>query len=193
MKKLILAGLLILLITNAKAEAVTITNGSFESGLDGWYVTYGNIDHLNGYWQASDGSSSIDLAGNQDGGIAQIFNTVVGQKYIVTFDLAGNPDGGPALKTLNVQAASNMQTYNFLVTSDLGHSNMGWSEQTFIFTAEKEQTELSFGSQVGSYYGPALDNVRITEDTPAPTPEPSSLILGLASATGLFGLRRRKA
>lgn len=192
MKKFILAGLLCLIFSCAKAEAVTITNGSFENDFTGWYLTYGNIDLVGG-WQASDGTYSIDLSGNTAGGIAQTIDTMIGQQYLVTFDLSGNP-GYPLIKTLIVNAASASQTYTYTLSPDMNNDNMKWQTQSFYFTAEKEQTELSFNSQDYTCYGPVLDNVKISEYSlpSAPTPEPSSLLLGFTGLTGLLGLKKRR-
>src|SRR5262245_29900142 len=62
------------------AQAVSIANGSFESGInpgptftgplgagatnvDNWTIESGSIDYIGGYWQAKDGTRSIDLNG----------------------------------------------------------------------------------------------------------------------------------
>jgi len=37
-----------------------------------------------------------------------------------------------------------------------------------------------------------FDNIVISDNSPTPTPEPSTLILGFMSLSGLFGLKRRK-
>lgn len=196
MKKIILTGLLCLLASCIKADAVTIINGSFEDGYTGWYVTYGNVDLLEGYWIASDGTHSVDMSGNTAGGIAQVINTVIGQEYQVSFDLSGNPDGLPTTKTLTVSTGYSSQTYTYSLPQDISKNDMKWQTQFFNFTAEKDQTELSFSSLDYSCFGAALDNVKITEYPPlpasVPTPEPSSLLLGFTGLTGLLGLKKRK-
>ena len=162
--------------------------------IPGWTVTVGSIDYINGYWQAADGTHSIDLDGNTQGGIAQTFDTIAGQMYLVTFALAGNAGGAPTIKALNVSAAANSQNYTFDIT---GHNfaNMGWTTETFQFTATGTSTTLTFTSlddtSTGCCNGPALDAVTVTP-LAAGVPEPGSL--GLLTAGGLAmvaALRRR--
>src|ERR1035441_4048284 len=100
--------------------AATFSNGSFENNAGGacspttgtielvagstclaaWSVTFGNVDYIGGLpWTGQDGSSSIDMDGSTKGAIAQTFDTVNGQTYMVTFWLAGNYGGAPARQT----------------------------------------------------------------------------------------------
>ena len=90
------------------AGAATFTNGSFElgvnpgssfvtlgngsTGVTGWVVGGDSIDYIGGYWQAEDGSRSIDLSGNANGSIAQTFDTVANQTYQV-FEVHKRADG----------------------------------------------------------------------------------------------------
>src|SRR5258708_18344011 len=165
----------------APAFAAAITNGSFETGTDpgvfttlfagdstsipGWTVTSGSVDYIGTYWTASNGSRSLDMSGNGAGAISQTLSTVAGHTYTVTFDMAGNPDGSPAIKTLNVDAGGLPSLYSFDVT---GHdkTNMGWEPQTFNFTATGTSTNLTFTSTVDTPFGPALDNVVVSLDSP---------------------------
>src|SRR6056297_3749286 len=107
LRLLILTGFLVL-VTTSMASANLIANGSFEdddtnisgfmtlsdgsTAIPSWTVS-GSIDWIGGYWQASDGSKSLDLAGNSNGTVMSIgFATEVGKTYLVEFDMAGNPD-----------------------------------------------------------------------------------------------------
>ncbi|MSU23907.1 MAG: DUF642 domain-containing protein [Opitutus sp.] len=56
--------------------------------------------------------------------------------------------------------AGTSQDYSFDTTGRT-LANMGWTTQTFTFTASAATTTLSFASQENSAYGPALDNVRL--------------------------------
>jgi choice-of-anchor C domain-containing protein len=194
-----------LLWTAGLAFASTFDNGSFEIStcdplagsfntqgagstcLTAWTVTQNNVDYINGYWQASDGTHSIDLNGNTfAGGIEQVFDTVVGYFYLVTFDLAGNPDGG--IKTLDVTAGGTTTSYSF-DTAGKDTTNMGWAPQFFAFTANSTSTTLRFLSTTGDCCaGPALDNVAVTA-----APEPSSLVLIVVGASALALIRRRNS
>jgi choice-of-anchor C domain-containing protein len=205
-------------VPSTGAHAVTITNGSFESGLasignfttvnavdsssiTGWTVSAGSVDYIGTYWTASNGSRSLDLDGLSAGTITQtLTGLTVGQQYQIFFDIAGNPDSGPTTKTLDVMASVNTQSYSFtIVPGTTTHANMGWITESFLFTANAVTADLSFisttttGGESGhpAAYGPALDNVRIVEAALA-TPLPSSLSLMLIGLAGLgFGLYQR--
>jgi choice-of-anchor C domain-containing protein len=192
------------------AGAVTIINGSFEqstaatapgaggfrtlkngnTGITGWKVRGTNIDYVGSYWQAQDGSRSIDLNGTGQGAIEQTLTGLsVGQTYEVSFWLAGNPDGGNATKVAVVSdGGAFSDVYDFNTT---GHSrqNMGWERQTFRFVADATTARLTFSSAQKGAYGAALDNVGI-----AAVPEPATwalMILGFGAVGG--AMRRRRA
>ena len=181
-------------LSAGSAGAVSVVNGSFEttgaivppassfstlnavipaeaSGIPGWTVSTGSIDWINGYWQAADGTHSLDLNGLSAGAVSQeITGLIVGHQYQIDFSLAGNPDGGPVTKLVGVTASISSQGYTFDTT---GHdkNNMGWVTETFTFTAGHTSELLSFESAVffggaapyAAAYGPAIDNVSILD------------------------------
>jgi len=201
------------------AEANLITNGSFEGGpqgtsyvtinsngdigntsIPGWTV-YGSVDWINNYWQNSNGSNSLDLAGYYLQGmvLSNPFPTTPNATYRVTFDMAGNPDQ-PYNKTLlavymnNPDSTLGLYPFTFI---QAGHTagNMGWQTESFDFVAADTTAQLAFLDitvspyGTGNAWGAALDNVNVN-----PVPEPSTFCLlgaGLASI-GLFGRRFRK-
>jgi len=158
--------------------ASAVTNGSFETGTDpgvfstlvagdntsvpGWTVTAGSVDYIGSYWTASDGARSLDMTGFSAGAISQMFTTVPGHTYTVAFDLAGNPAGAPGVKTLAVDAGSLPTTYTFDTTGKT-LTDMGWQPQTYSFTATGTSTTVTFTSMDSGFYGPALDNVTVTD------------------------------
>ena len=185
----------------ATAAGAQVVNGNFESSIPapsggfttygaganfgGWTVGRGSIDLINGYWQAANGTYSVDMDGASVGSIFQDLITSSGVSYDLTFALAGNPAGPPVVKTLNVfWDGANVGTYTFDVTGKT-NSSMGW--QTFTvsnLTASSALTRLEFQSSTGgSFYGPALDAVSVSAVTTV-TPEPASVTL---FATGLIG------
>jgi choice-of-anchor C domain-containing protein len=195
----------------ATAAQAGIVNGSFELGsytgasfdtlgsgstaITGWTVGGDSIDWIGSYWQPGAGSRSIDLSGNNLGSISQQFATVVGQTYLVQFLLAGNPDNGPTVKTLGAGVTVTVP-FSFDIT---GHdkSNMGWTEESFEFTATSVLSTLSFTSTAccssnpdyPKAFGGALDDVSVTA-----IPEPSTWAMMILGFFGLgFMAYRRKS
>ncbi len=165
--------------------AAAVTNGGFETGtspgvfitlaaidstnIAGWTVESGTIDYIGSYWQSSPGGGrSLDLTGYTPGAISQTFATVPGASYEVSFDLSGNPAGGPSLKTLTVSATGGASTgYSYdTVAHGTTLADMQWETKTYTFVATGLSTTLTFASTVEGYYGPALDNVVVTEIAP---------------------------
>jgi choice-of-anchor C domain-containing protein len=160
------------------------SNGSFETGTFGaspfdtliagstaitdWTVDSGSIDWIGSYWPASNGSRSIDLNGFDTGAISQTLATTIGNTYDVTFDLSGNPAGPPTIKTLDVGATGaptvGYQFDTVAVRNTL--ADMKWAPQTYSFLATSSSTVLSFTSTIAGAFGPALDNVNVTEIVP---------------------------
>jgi len=224
MKKTLIAGLVTLGLMGGMcgtAGANLIQNGSFEFGtynssdsfvtlpgsgesfIDNWDVIGGSIDWIGSYWQASDGSKSIDLAGLYQHGfiLGTAFDTEIGKTYRVQFDMAGNPDQNYEKSLLAVAANGASSIADYVFTFDQAghtHTDMGWKTISFDFVADSLKTELIFGDVTSSTYeegeawGAALDNVRVDL---APVPEPSTFLLlgaGLAGL-GIFGRRLKRS
>lgn len=174
---------------NPGGSFVTLNAGS--TAIDGWTVIgavdYGAIDYIGGYWQAADGSRSLDLNGsNNSGGVTQTLATVAGQLYEVRFAMSGNPAGLPKVKILSVSADGESTQFSYEVSGSLGQMN--WAEKTFRFVADDSSTDLTFQSMITGSYGPALDKVSVVA-VPAPC---AILLAGLG--TSLVGwLRRRRS
>lgn len=166
----------------ALAASPIFTNGSFENGVDpgayttlnagstnitDWPVVAGSVDYIGSYWQAADGTRSVDLSGNDAGTIKQTLQTLNGHVYKVSFAMAGNPDGGPAVKTLTASAGGTSVPFTFDTTGK-STSDMGYQTKSFTFTAAGTSTDLIFKSTTAGAYGPALDNVVVEDLTPVP-------------------------
>ena len=198
------------------ANAAPFQNGSFELGpvapptgnfltyasgataITGWTVTGAGVNLYVRYWQPSDGSRFLDLSAEDAGGVEQTFDTVAGRVYRVSFDLAGNPGGPPNCpggpdRSVQVQTTGgNAATYTFDTTGRAAY-NMGWTGQTYTFTATGSSTLLSFASLNPIPCGPALDNVVVTDVTPTPVPATSDWgLMALASLLGIAAWRGRR-
>jgi choice-of-anchor C domain-containing protein len=204
----------LLLSTAFILSASPFSNGSFETSgpgcdpvpgafntfaagnpcINGWSISGGNIDYINGFWTAADGTHSLDMNGDTGPGSAvqQMFDTISGAQYLVSFSLAGNP-GGVTIKTLHVDAAGQSANYNFDITGR-SLTNMGWTTEAFNFTANSSSTLLTFTSTtVDPAQGPALDNVSVTALGTVPEPASTGLLAaGVALIIlGRGSLRRR--
>ena len=191
----------------SSASATSIANGSFKSGpaapngyfielgnsstaIPGWTVGGNSIDYINPsnpYWVAEDGHRALDLSGSAPGSVFQTLSTTVGQAYTVSFYMAGNPDGDPVIKHLSVDInGSGAQTYAF-DTTGVTYSAMGWTKETYKFTATSTSSVLTFTDLTpGSPYGAALDNVSIS------APEPATWALMLVAMAGIGGVARAR-
>lgn len=130
------------------------------------------------------------MSGSNAGSIYQTIATTIGQQYTVRFDMAGNPDSSPVTKSMSVDVNGlGAQTYTF-DTTGATYANMGWTAESYVFTATGTSSVLTFtGLDNGSPYGAALDNVSIA------VPEPATWAMMLMGMGGLgIGLRtmRRK-
>jgi choice-of-anchor C domain-containing protein len=161
------------------------TNGSFETGtyvdggsgfetlsagdtsITGWTVDAGSVDWIGTYWPAQDPSKSIDMNGAEAGAISQTLATTIGNSYTVSFFLSGNPAGPPPTeKTLDVSATGGtVGNYTYDVAGNT-LTSMNWTPETYSFLATSTSTTLSFVSTTLGAFGPAIDNVVITETIP---------------------------
>jgi len=195
-------------VSNVPPPSGLVFNGSFELGTDpgsstqidapnssdiaGWTVESGNIDYVGSRWTAGDGNRCIDLTGTTQGTISQnISGFTPGQTYRLSFLMAGNPElipPFPAVKELRAIIGSTSHEFSFDASVRSG-ANMGWSLQSFQFTAESSTLELSFTSLTDGLGGPALDGVSIvpTETNTNPPPVGPTIITQPQSQTVVAG------
>jgi choice-of-anchor C domain-containing protein len=181
---IVIGGLAVLALAGATLAFTGPTNGSFETGtyvdggsgfeqlnagdssITGWTVDSGSVDWIGTYWQAQDGVMSIDMSGADVGAISQTFATTIGNTYTVSFFLAGNPAGPPSVKTLDVSATGGTVSHYTFDTTGSTLANMNWMAATYSFLATTSSTTLSFVSTTPGPFGPAIDNVVVTETVP---------------------------
>ncbi len=184
-----------------------VSNGSFEtpvlgsttsfasyglgSTLGAWTVSGGSVDLIRTYWQAADGSQSIDLNGGSQGTLSQTIGTILDRHYTLSFSLAGNPDNAQN-KVLRVWwGTQDLGLVTFIQGSNT-RTSMGWQTITFAgLVAAGPSTALRFQGVSAGAWGAALDNIVLTANV---VPEPSTAML---LATGLAGVaivaRRRRS
>jgi choice-of-anchor C domain-containing protein len=190
------------------ASAQIVQNGSFESPavapspfevsppqpIDGWTVTAGSVDLIDGYWQAHSGVQSIDLSGDAPGTLTQDVSLDTGQLYLLTFWVSGNPDGPPDLKTFDFSVTNTtpmtVANINFLVASPpQSRADMNWQPREWLFLAGEGPHTLVFQSTTPGPFGPALDDVGVTL---VPEPETYAMLLAGMGFIGFIARRRRR-
>lgn len=117
-----------------------------------WKVSKRNID-FNGttFWDM-DGYCSIDLDGNNAGGVTtSAFPTKPGASYTVSFLLSGNGGQGkgnpPVVKTMVITAASQFQTFIWDTSNDNDVEHGKSTKESWVFEARRDTTTLKFTSQ----------------------------------------------
>jgi hypothetical protein len=199
-----------------QAEAVTLINGSFESGsfgaaagigsnidrqtlpvgeqsnlMPGWNVFGAGVDNV-GEWSASAGQRSLDL-GPAGAGITQRLSGFdPNRTYRLTFDLSANPldpASRPRDKRLLVSASGETpQLYLYRLTDANSPTSMNYRTYRYDFRPVSETQYIRFSSLNNDGFGPVIDNVSLSV-----VPEAASwalLITGF-SAIGVLARRRR--
>lgn len=175
------------------AQAVTLVNGSFESGvaidgsgtvtlvtddatsLPGWTVLAEGVDYVSDtLWDASSGVRSVDLSALTRGGITQrITDFTAGVRYRLKFDISANPfdpAARPRDKRFVVTASgATPLTFDYSLTEANTARNMLYQTYFYDFTAISASQLISFQSLVQDDYGTVLDNVSISEVPEAAT------------------------
>ncbi|WP_426169137.1 DUF642 domain-containing protein [Sandarakinorhabdus sp. DWP1-3-1] len=213
------------------ASAVSIVNGSFETvgitipatpannsyrevlapnavALPGWMVGLSGplgsagVDVVRSFWQASDGSYSLDLAARDAGSISQtLTGLTTGFSYTITFDISSNPGAGAAPRSLLLSVGALTPTTFTFLDPTRTRADMNWSTQSYTFIATGNTALLTFAgvplaaSARASLKsaGIALDNVAIAQTFATQVPEPESWMMMIAGFGMIgFAARRRK-
>jgi choice-of-anchor C domain-containing protein len=192
----VIAALLASLPASAPGQAVCpetnlVVNGDFETpdtpceypyfttyycpqAFNGWTVSCHSVDLVDAcYFQPASGQQSVDLSGDDAGGIYQDLPTDPTNTYLLRFALAGNVVCSPTVKTMRVwwgrpadvdagSPAAIVTTLSFNITGKTT-TNMGWLYFQFKVVAPAPVTRLKFQSLTAGFYGPVVDNVSVTE------------------------------
>jgi hypothetical protein len=188
------------------ANALSITNGSFETGTNpGSFTTLGtndtttipgwngtNVDYIGTVFVSSNGSRSVELSGTAAGRISTLINIAdadVGTPTNILFDLATNR-GSVKLLTVSL---TGFATQNYAATGTVNgipSSVSDWITNTYSFTPTAAgNLTLLFTSLENSGFGPALDNVRLQAVQAVPfefSPAAGLAMLGLGLGISKF-------
>lgn len=168
----------------------TIPGGAFFGTGNVWKVLGNSVDEIGSYWTPpTPNTGSVDLAGNDLGGISQAFNVGAGL-YKLSFYLSGNPDGGLGDKHVQVQVGNQNQLFTYSVTGANSKSNMNYVLETLVFQSNGSGDVLSFLDQdKASPFGPAIGGVSI-----ASVPEAATWIMMILGFGGIgMMLRTRRS
>ena len=157
-------------VDNGNFERPSVPEGSFNTyvqgqSFGGWTVGFGNVDHVGTYWDAGDGTQSVNLNGTTAGSVFQNVATKAGQRYELRFLMAANPDVAAFTATMRVLwDGAEIASPNF---NSGGHSisDLGWERRSYTVTATQAVTRLEFASGNTSGrgdVGPVLDDVTVS-------------------------------
>ena len=158
-----------------------IVNGSFEGGcttgsyvlldssstcLAPWQVlSTGTVDLVgSGIWVSSDLEYSVDLAGQEPGGVSQSFATTIGKVYSVRFDLAAHPYATSyPTKMMSVEVDTTpLQVANYTCVESHDINNLGWRQVDWSFIAQSTTTTIIFRStDPTGTNGAVIDDVQV--------------------------------
>ena len=145
--------------------------------LPGWTVVE-SVEITGSYWDACDGTQSLDLDGRSPGTIFQDINTVPGQIYELGFCVSGNFAGGDPIKRVHIQWDSSTVDILEVDTGGISARNMAWQKKTYRVSATTAVTRVTFQSATPSgRWGVVLDNISVSIPSgvpvvPKPTPTP---------------------
>ncbi len=181
-------------------SAISLANGSFEAGFDGWTVT-GNVQIRNSVapYSATNGTriAAFNTSNGQPNGVvSRSIATTPGASYVLAFDvgvLAYNTLPQQLQMTCTGQAV--LLSRNVVVTGP-GNGTTRWFPQSFTFVADSATTVMAFRdiSATTNAIDLLLDHVRLNGTSsiaaaipPAEIRAVSRQLLGPAFLIGTYG------
>ena len=182
--------LIALLHWSHSAQAASIVNADFSTGLSGWNAQ-GNVSVAPGGYavltsQGSEYATSL-FGGTNGSTLSQAVNVSVGS--IITFDFNFfTTDYLPFNDFALVLADGTRLVSNVAAVGAYGSS--GWQSYSFVATTSFTSLVFVLSNAVDTSYDSTLyiDNVTVTN-----TPIPAAVWLFGSSLAGLLGMRRRQA
>ena len=128
------------------------------------------------YWQAAQGTKSIDLDGaeNTAGAISQTFDTVVNGTYVVTFSMSGNPGAGAADQDHDGRRRRHDAGLHLQHRHEWHRPSphMNWAAKTFTFVGEEHPDHADLHQHDRQRLGPCAST---TSSSPRPSrPAPTA-------------------
>jgi hypothetical protein len=155
------------------------TIGAGSPALSGWTVNGAGVDVVdNAYWQAAEGSQSIDLNALNAGAIEQKLLFTDPASVYLEFAFSKSPATPSATMGVWVKPEGGSFTGLGLFTFAEAntHTTMKWQTSgTHGFTAGPGFYTFAFASFGGGIYGPALDSIRVVSGhSPYSPPDPGA-------------------
>jgi hypothetical protein len=166
-----------------------------ETSITGWKVVGAGVNYVSEpFWDAAEGTRSIELLSNNGGIRQRVFGFTPGKRYILKFNVSADPaNTSPVAKavayTVSVTGGVAAADFYTFVPGTNAPNNMQYVAEEYSFIASQTYQDLLFkASGRNGAFGPVIDSVSVSM-----IPEPSTwamLILGF----GLVGVasRRRK-
>ncbi len=198
----------IALIVSVPANAILITNGSFEEPV---VIDHGGdwqlFDSINGWSNANQteiqsnllfgpaaaGSQYAELDSNTGDGnewLAQTFDTVIGQEYELSFAFSPRENVSENILwagAISYEGGAHWLAFNSYSASGLGLDGTDWTYYTIPFVADFTSSTIAFkDGGADDSYGTFLDDVSVS-----PVPEPSTMVLIGLGLIGLGVTRKR--
>lgn len=184
------SGVVTVNLTVNQVVTVSLVNGSFESGFDGWTRSGNMTVQSASPYAATDGTKLVAFNTGQttpNGLLSQSFATVAGQTYRLTFDV-GVLSFNKSTQSMRVSVTgSGTLLAQTISLARVGSTSVRWLPQTYTFVANSALTTLSFSdlSATSDSIDLTLDDVTVSVVTSAGSaPPPPVAVSSLVAEEG---------